>query len=102
MPLLLGMSIGIMEMVALAIVAVILFGERLPEVARQVGGVYREFRKHIHSVQSEFMAATDEVTRDKKKPFRPARSTADSLDDRDEPTAPRFEPPPAEPTEITD
>ena len=98
MPVLLG-SIGMLEMVALAIVAVILFGERLPEVARQVGGVYRELRKHIQNVQTEFMSAADEASRDRKKPSRPARSQAAAAEDRDEPTAPRFEPPPAAPTE---
>ena len=91
---------GMQEMVIVGIVAVLLFGKRLPEVAKSLGKSYNEFRKGLNDLQSS-VDYTNYTT--------PASSTSsgagyDDYDDYDEPTAPKFEPPPSEPqpeTEVT-
>ena len=49
-------GIGLQEMVVIGIVAVLLFGRKLPEVARNAGSIYRDFRKQIGDLQSTFTA----------------------------------------------
>ncbi|MEN6448863.1 MAG: twin-arginine translocase TatA/TatE family subunit [Thermoguttaceae bacterium] len=75
----------------LGVLAVLLFGERLPEVARSIGRGMMEFKKGINGIQQEIQGAIDSATSD----ARPAASTShESLEeDRDEATAPKFEPP---------
>ena len=92
---LLGLGLGIVEIVLLGTVAVLLFGQKLPEVARQFGAQYREFRKHITSIQSEITSATNEYSSAAKKTYK-AVTSLDDYDDTDQATAPKFEPPPAE------
>ncbi|MGE0605898.1 MAG: twin-arginine translocase TatA/TatE family subunit [Pirellulales bacterium] len=88
------MGIGPMEMVIVGIIAVLLFGKRLPEVGRSLGKGLMEFKKGVSGIQDELYGATNP----------PARSTTASsssrfsdIDDRDEATAPKFEPPTAAP-----
>ena len=47
-------GIGSFEMVLLGIVAVILFGGRLPEVARSLGQTYGQFRKGLDELKTNF------------------------------------------------
>lgn len=47
-------GLGYSEMMLFGIIALILFGSRLPEVARNLGGSYRELRKHLTDFQKEF------------------------------------------------
>jgi sec-independent protein translocase protein TatA len=101
-------------MIFLGIIAVLLFGEHLPEVARSWGKKFTEFRKSIQSVQDEIrsaaFSATSELTSalDIKTPtlFSPSSSSSNgskarrarqSEEDYEEATAPKFVPPPAEP-----
>lgn len=94
-------GLGMQEMVIVMIVAVLLFGKRLPEVARSLGASYNQFRKGLQDIQSEMSGV------DSSYYSTPSSSTSDSLeggstfddDDYDEPTAPRFEPPVAAPAE---
>jgi len=73
--------------------AVLLFGERLPEVARTVGRGLMEFKKGVHGIQQDIQGAIDSAT----------TSTGSSAsvryeepsEDREEATAPKFEPPPS-------
>ena len=87
------MSPGFGEMLIIGIIAVLLFGKRLPEVGRSLGRSLVEFKKGMSDIQSEFYKASssDDYTHD---------APAVELD-HDEPTAPKFEPPVAEPQEQT-
>ena len=40
-------GMGFMEMALLGMVAVLLFGKNLPDVARKLGGTYQQFRKGL-------------------------------------------------------
>jgi sec-independent protein translocase protein TatA len=88
-------GIGPTEMVIVGIVAVLLFGKRLPEVGRSLGKGLVEFKKGIRGIEDELHSATNLSSRP------PARSSTppkfNDIDDRDEATAPKFEPPAAEP-----
>ncbi len=75
-------------LLVLGAIAVMLFGERLPEVARTAGKWISEFQRGVRSIRDDIEGAIDSA----------APSTAnlpphDSPDDREEPTAPKFEPP---------
>jgi sec-independent protein translocase protein TatA len=78
------------EMIVIGIVAVLLFGSRLPGVARSVGKSVTEFKKGLRGIESEIDTATSS-----------ARRVASSYDDHEEPTAPKFEPPTSEPKDET-
>jgi sec-independent protein translocase protein TatA len=101
-------------MIFLGIIAVLLFGEKLPDVARTLGKKFTEFRKSIQSIQDEIrsaaFSATSELTSalDIKTPNGLSSSTSSSSgskgrrarqseEDYEEATAPKFVPPPAEP-----
>lgn len=80
-------GIGFQELLIIAVVAILLFGKRLPEVARSWGQSYREFRRSVNDIRTSF---TDDSP-SHKKPTR-----AIEYDDRIEDKTPRFVPP-AEP-----
>jgi sec-independent protein translocase protein TatA len=79
-----------------------LFGKKLPEVAKSLGKNLREFRKGLSDIQSsldrEIYGATSSVSSsyDNGSSTSP-QSSNDGYDDYDEPSAPKFEPPPSEP-----
>ncbi len=86
-------------LVLIGVVAVLLFGGRLPEVARQFGQKLAEFRRSAQKMQEEFRAmALAEAASDSAGSagnyHRPVRT---SEIDQDLVTAPKFVPPPAEP-----
>ena len=85
-------GLGYTEMLLFGVIALILFGSRLPEVARNLGGSYRELKKHLNDFQREFTAI------EKYEP--PARPTyePDEQETKAEPIkkAPRFVPPPSD------
>ena len=82
-------SPGVGEILVIAVVAVILFGGRLPEVARSLGGSYQQFRKGLSDIQSSIKKDldVDAASLNRIPDYR------DVNDDYDEPTAPKFEPP---------
>ena len=45
-------GIGFSEMLVIGVVAVLLFGSKLPEVARNLGASYNQFRKGLSDIQS--------------------------------------------------
>ena len=66
-------SIGITELVVLGVVAVVLFGKRLPEVARNVGRSYGELRKGLTELQSTInteVDSSDSATRRDRRTLR--------------------------------
>lgn len=82
-------GLGPWDMMIVLVIAVLLFGKRLPEVARSLGKGVTEFRKGVRGIEEEFH-------RTEYSP--PTTTNRGSHEDRDEPTAPRFVPPPAEPS----
>lgn len=84
-------GLGFQELIIVGIVAVLLFGKRLPEVAKSMGQSYREFRKGLSEIQST-MDYNDYSSSSSYS--SPSSSSYSDYDDYDEPTAPKFEPPP--------
>lgn len=84
------------ELILVGAVAVLLFGANLPKVARSLGQSMAQFRKGMQDLKEEFQAAAADV------PARPLRRTVryHDIDDREEATVPKFEPPPAEPRRV--
>ncbi len=82
-PLMAMFGMGPFEMMIVGVIAVLLFGNRLPEVARSVGKGLTEFKKGIHGI-------TDDIDLASREPPPPHY---DDVDDHDEATAPKFEPP---------
>lgn len=86
-------GLGMMEMAIIGGIAVLLFGKKLPDVAKQLGGSYREFRKGLTDFQSNMDTDMNVNTYS----YNEASTSSPDYDDYEETTAPRFEPPPAEP-----
>ncbi len=85
------------ELMILGIVAILLFGSKLPEVARSLGGSYRELRRGLNDMQQQFREVEREVTRTIDAPVKSFQSAFD-VDEENEMTrqssAPKFVPPP--------
>ncbi len=79
---------GPMEMMIILVIAVLLFGKRLPEVGRSLGKGIVEFKKGIHGIENEIDSATHSTSTGTSSP---------SSENREEATAPKFEPPASEP-----
>jgi sec-independent protein translocase protein TatA len=84
------------DMLIVAVVAVLLFGKNLPQVARQAGKAMSELKKGMAGIQSELNSAIYNSEPTASSRISSYTASRDD-DDRDEPTAPKFEPPPAEP-----
>ena len=102
-----GLSPGML--IFLGVVAVLLFGERLPEVARSLGKQFTVFRKSVQTIQDEVRSAAFSVTSELSSVVESHASSVSSTsssngsartrksdEDYDEATAPKFVPPPAE------
>ncbi|HEX5447319.1 MAG TPA: twin-arginine translocase TatA/TatE family subunit [Pirellulales bacterium] len=77
-----------MEVMFIGALAVLLFGSNLPKVARSMGQSLSQFKKGMQDLKDELNVADS-------RPQQIRRYH--EIDDRDEPTAPKFEPPTAEP-----
>lgn len=82
---------GPMEMIIIGAIALLLFGKRLPEVARSLGKGIVEFKKGVRGIEDEVDNATY------SSPSANSRPVPD--DEPEEVTAPKFEPPKFEPGE---
>ncbi len=80
-------GIGGFEMMLFGIVALLLYGSRLPEVARNLGGTYRGLKRSVDEFKREFESIES---------YEPKRTKQEPRDDEDtgESSAPRFTPPP--------
>ena len=86
-------GLGTSEMVLLGIVALLLFGSKLPEMARKFGATYRELRGKVDDFQREFRDWDPEDSAGSA----PAKSYLQSDEEepkKSEPTTPKFVPPP--------
>lgn len=86
-------SLGFQEMIIIGGIAVLLFGKRLPEVARSLGSSYQQFRRGLQDLQGEFNAAR--YSYDSHDPQSASRHDASvsstfDQDDYDQPTAPKI------------
>ncbi len=85
-------GMGPFEMMVIGVVAVVLFGGNLPEVARKLGGSYREFRRGLNDVQQQFRMAEYEATKALSMD-EPVKSPDDEEEEPEEPSVPKFTPP---------
>jgi sec-independent protein translocase protein TatA len=81
-------SLGMTEMLVVMLLAVILFGKRLPEVGRSLGKGLVEFKKGLRGFESE-LEPSGYTAPDRYEDHRPS--------DRVEATVPKFEPPTSAP-----
>lgn len=77
------------EMMIVLVIAVLLFGSRLPSVARSLGKSFMEFKRGVRGIEDEFNEAIHAANRGSSS------MEYDDMGERVEPTAPKFEPPPA-------
>lgn len=96
-------GIGQFELLMVFGVALLLFGSKLPQVARSMGKSLSEFKQGMQGVQDEFNDAMNE-TRDATSLDYNSGDVADpSFDDPSyqQPAAPKFEPPTSPPVQET-
>ncbi len=95
------MGVNPFEMMLLALIALLLFGKRLPEVARSVGKGMVEFKRGLRGVEKEFKSVTSGMD-NWYEPDNKPRRRPDPTDDDQEWTAPKFEPPTSAPVSADD
>ena len=83
------MGLSAVHMLIFGIVAILLFGNRLPSVARSLGRSLVEFKKGMNELENEFKSSGYS---------EPTTTPRVTYTDHSEPAAPRFEPPKAPPT----
>ncbi len=80
------------ELAAIGVIAVVLFGGNLPEVARKFGGMYANIRKSVSDVQQQIRQAEYEATKAVNS-VDPESDSEPYDDGPSEPAAPKFKPP---------
>jgi sec-independent protein translocase protein TatA len=86
-------GLGPTEMLIVGVIAVLLFGSRLPNVARSMGKSLTEFKKGMQDLQDEVRQVSSTSTP------RSTTTTSYAREERDVATAPKFVPPAAEPSQ---
>ena len=87
---------GPWQIVIVLLIGLLLFGKRLPEIARSLGKGLVEFKRGIKGIEDEVERTNYEIedAASSSSASRPA-----PRDDAEELTAPKFQPPKAAPTE---
>mgnify|MGYP000058710953 CR=1 FL=1 len=62
MDIFLGWAPGPLEIVLIAMAALLLFGKRLPELARSLGSGVTEFKKGLRGVENEMKSSDEDNT----------------------------------------
>ena len=87
-------GVGTPELIILAIVGLLLFGKRLPEVARNLGKGITEFKKGVRGIEDDADSSNSSTSsRSSSRPVAEDRPV--------ETTAPKFEPPKFEPNDTS-
>ena len=86
-------GIGYLEVILIAMVAVMLFGSRLPEVARSVGQSYTQFRKGLNDIQSSVKSELDKEIDEVKKIPHELESALEEDEEDDDDLSPDYDPP---------
>ncbi len=80
-------AIGPMEIIVVAVVALIVFGpQRLPEIARTIGRTLNEFKRQAADIRAEFESGLDDVdleadvVADEPEPVKPKPETPDEVE----------------------
>lgn len=84
-------GMGMTELMVIGALAVLLFGKRLPEVARSFGQTYNQFREGLNDIQREMNQVSDNVKSSVSDPI--TKSLSYEPDDYEKPSGPKFEPP---------
>lgn len=87
-----GFSPGPMEMMVVGMIALLLFGKRLPEVARSIGQGFREFKSGVSGIQSDVNHSVH-TAGERSRPVPAEEQESEQI------TAPKFEPPTSAPAE---
>ena len=90
-------SLGPAEMLFVGIIALLLFGKKLPEVARSLGKGVIEFKKGLRGIEDDIDTNVYSQRNDSSATTRPVPK-----DESIETSAPKFEPPKSEPTGSSD
>jgi len=80
-------GIGPYEFALVGLLAVLLFGKRLPEVARSLGKGVMEFKKGLQGIEEEIEEAAQ------AQPKITQVAEPEEAVEKEEPAAPKFEPP---------
>ena len=81
-------SLGLGELLLIAIVAIVLFGGRLPHVARNAGQYYSNFRRQLADIQASLKTDIDLELPPRIEDFSDVDKWEEPVDD--------FEPPPVD------
>ena len=82
------MDLDPLQIAILLGLGVLIFGKRLPEIAKKVAGSLAEIKRHVNTVRNEIEAAAT----GRPLPAKPLSYQISS--DYEEATAPKFDPPP--------
>ncbi|GAA5505906.1 twin-arginine translocase TatA/TatE family subunit [Novipirellula caenicola] len=81
------------ELMVIGVIAVVLFGGNLPEVARKFGSSYRDVRRTLNDVQQQFREAEYEAKRALTMDTPASTKLDEPEEEPEEPSAPKFKPP---------
>jgi sec-independent protein translocase protein TatA len=89
-------------MVIVGVIAVLLFGERLPEVSKKVGKHLMDLKKGVRDIQDQISSAVNTATSTSSTHGSESYAdgthiTYEDLEEHEEASAPKFEPPPSDP-----
>lgn len=92
-------GVSFYEMLVVGIIALLLFGKRLPEVAKSLGKGLVEFKKGMRGIEDEVRSAVKETPRTTSSSSTARRPEPE--DDIANLSAPKFEPPTSEPHKVS-